>query len=341
MKELLKTALLWIVIICALPVLLSAREVTALDNTEAAHTPNGETDTLPVFMPETGNLLTVYDVSRKELTSMDMEEYVYRAVLAEIPGDMEYEALKAQAVAARTYAVRRLLSGEEEVEQGVFAHIAGDPEKYQTALTDREIAALYQSAREDIPRKVRQAAEDTAGEIMVYEGSPIIAAFHTACGGITESGENVCGTSVPYLSPVASPGDIKSEYFDAAHIFTDREITARITAAFDEAGDMGGAGKYDGINILSATPSGSVERVEVCGREMSGERFAEIFSLPSRAFTAAADNGETVITTRGSGHMAGMSMYGADCMAREGSDYREILLHYYTGAEIGTLTVNK
>lgn len=361
----LKTALLWIVIICALPVLLCARKVTATGDSAGGpgisgeNIPDGMTDGLPVFSLGTEQTLSVYGFEGDGVTRMNIEEYVYRAVLAEIPGDMEYEALAAQAAAARTYAVRRILAGEEEVCEGVYAHIACDPEKYQTALTDREISLLYGGVGNDIPLKARQAAADTAGEIIVYDGSPIIAAFHTANGGMTESGENVWeaafgGGSEPYLSPVESVGDVHSEYFDAEYIFTDREIIARISAENGKtsiAGNMHIAdnvsisnsisgnftGEYTGVHILSATPSGNVQTVEVCGAEMTGEKFAEIFSLPSRNFSAVQGDGTTAIVTRGSGHMAGMSMCGADYMAKCGADHREILLHYYKGAELGKL----
>ncbi|MDE6591940.1 MAG: SpoIID/LytB domain-containing protein [Oscillospiraceae bacterium] len=350
MKELLKTSLLWIVIICALPVLLCARKVTALGESTAEPSKSGYdipadmSDGLPVFSLESDLILSVYGFEADGITDMDIEEYVYRAVLAEIPKDMEYEALKAQAAAARTYAVRRLLAGEEEVCEGIYAHIACDPEKYQTVLTDREISLLYGGIDGDIPQKARQAAADTAGEIIVYNGSPIIAAFHTANGGMTESGENVWvdvfgGSGEPYLSPVESEGDLHSEYYDAEYIFTDREIIARISAEFDSSGDLDG--EYTGVNILSATPSGNVQMLEVCGAEISGEKFAEIFSLPSRNFSVVQGGGTTTVITRGSGHMAGMSMYGADYMAKCGADYREILLHYYKGAEIGKLRINQ
>ncbi|MDE7293679.1 MAG: SpoIID/LytB domain-containing protein [Oscillospiraceae bacterium] len=354
MKELLKTSLLWIVIICALPVLLCAREVMALgENTSVLGDSENDSaamsDELPLFSLGAERILSVYGFEGDGITYMDIEEYVYRAVLAEIPKDMEYEALAAQAAAARTYAVRRLLAGEEEVCEGVYAHIACDPEKYQTVLTDREISLLYGGEDGNISRKVRQAAADTAGEIIVYNGSPIIAAFHTANGGMTESGKNVWGDifggdAAPYLSPVESAGDLHSEYFDAEYIFTDREIIARISAEFgsmNSADSMENAGnftgEYAGVNILSATPSGNVQTVEVCGAEMTGEKFAEIFSLPSRNFSAVQGDGLATIVTRGSGHMAGMSMCGADYMAKEGADHREILLHYYKGAKIGKL----
>ncbi len=359
MREMLKTALLWIVIICALPVLLCARKVTALGESTAELGDSGDnipavmSDGLPVFSLGAEQTLSVYGFEGDYVTRMDIEEYVYRAVLAEIPGDMEYEALAAQAAAARTYAVRRILAGEEEVSEGVYAHIACDPEKYQTALTDREIFLLYGGADGELPRKARQAAEDTAGEIIVYKGSPIIAAFHTANGGMTESGENVWGAafgggSEPYLSPVESVGDLYSEYFDAEYIFTDREIIARISAENGNASIADGisgnfTGEYTGVHILSATPSGNVRTVEVCGAEMTGEKFAEIFSLPSCNFSAVQGDGAaaadlTAIVTRGSGHMAGMSMCGADYMAKGGADHREILLHYYKGAELGRLS---
>lgn len=341
MKEILKTALLWAVMICTVPVLLSAGNAVGgtsllgasgkMTAGEAAYPEStfpeaaGEAQ----FALETAPVLTV--CSEGETCAMPLEEYVFRAVLAQIPGDMEDEALCAQAAAARTYAVRRLLAGKDE-RGGVSAHIFNDPENYQIWLDDSGIEALYGSIRGDIPNKVQRAVTATAGEIIVCNGSPIIAAFHTANGGMTEAGVNVWGTYEPYLAAVPSPWDISSEYCGVRHYFTSREIYARLSAEY------GGVSDFNGIELSELSPSGTVMQLRVCGMEMTGERFAELFSLESSCFTAENDSRGSRITVNGSGHLAGLSMYGADCMAREGADYREILAHYYPGTDLGRLT---
>ncbi|MCM1578097.1 MAG: SpoIID/LytB domain-containing protein [Ruminococcus sp.] len=346
MKEMLKTALLWIVIICALPVLLCAKDVTASgDKPVMGSSGNGEnggqSGETPLFTLVGELTLLIYGFEGDYVTRMDIEEYVYRSVSAQIPGDTELEALKAQAAAARTYAVRRLLSGTEQVSEGVFAHMTCDPEKYQVPLTDREIALIYGDAdglSGNIPPKVRQAVSETAGEIIVYGGSPIIAAFHTANGGVTEWGgyvwDELTDENAPYLSPAESRYDRESGYYGVKYTFTDREIRARLSAVLD-----GVTEEYSGVTLLSVTEAGNVRSLSICGKEISGGLFAKIFSLPSRAFTADYDSGSgvTVFTVNGSGHMAGMSIYGADRMAAEGADYREIILHYYKGVRVGKL----
>ena len=330
MKEILKTALMWAMIICLVPVLLSARNSAADTGKELPDNPeNGADEPRSSFDLGADPVLTVCS-PEGSVSEMPLEEYVWRALLAEIPGDMDGGAMKAQAAAARTYAVRRILSGKDTAASGISAHIFADPEKYQIWLTDSEISALFDSS-DVIVQKARAAAAQTAGEIIVYNGSPIIAAFHTANGGMTESSENVWGTPEPYLVPVDSTWDKASNYNGRERIFTDRETAARISAEYSE---------YNGdtkAEILSVTPSGTVMEMRLGGVTLTGRHFAEMFSLDSAAFTLSHSDGEITVITNGSGHMAGMSMCGADGMAREGADYREILAHYYPGTAVGMI----
>ncbi len=321
MKELLKTAAAWTAIICVIPAAAASGRDDGAEPASAEYTDSGS------FAIDT-DILLVRDDETGEVSQMSIEDYTVYAVLAEIPYIMSPEAMKAQAVAARTYAVRRIISGADASEG---AHISNDSGKYQICLTDSEAYAVYGSSYEEAIQAARNAAAETEGEILVYGNSPIIAAFHTASAGYTESAENVWGTSEPYLSPVYSEGDLHSPYYNCRKSFTDAEITARMSAEYPDAGI------YEGISA-ETTASGTVMSAELCGITAGGDDIARIFSLDSAAFTAERDGDVTVFTVNGCGHLAGMSMYGADHMAHNGSDYAEILAHYYSGAVLADVS---
>lgn len=317
MKELLKSVFLWCIILCLIP-------VAAASTTDAeAPPPNAEESSArQVILPSL--TLKILNEASGEINEISIEEYTVYAVLAEIPFIMNDEAMKAQAIAARTYAVRRLLA--EENDRG--AHITNNAQSYQICLTDEEARQFYNTDYSMAIAAAKKAAKETEGQIILYNGSPIIAAFHTANSGITESAENVWGKSEPYLVPVLSEGDKYSPYFNIKKEFTYKELSSRISAEFSEAA------AFNGIT-LTATPSGTVQTAELCGITLSGHRLAQLLTLDSASFTAA-DNGTSVtFTSNGIGHMAGMSMYGADYMAQQGYSCEEILSHYYQGTNIG------
>ncbi|MBQ7783863.1 MAG: SpoIID/LytB domain-containing protein [Oscillospiraceae bacterium] len=264
--------------------------------------------------------------SSGEIIEMTAEEYAVYAVMGEIPELISPEAMKAQVCAARTYAAQRIAAGTDDA-AGV--HITDDPLKYQTALTPEEARAVYGDDYDRVYKAVSEAAAATRGEIIIYNGKPAIAAFHTASAGTTETAENVWGTAVPYLTAVDSPDS--SPYKNIRREFTYAEITARMSAEF------GTADAFDGISVESS-PSGTALSAQLCGNTISGDRLARILSLDSAAFTADYDGEKVCFTVNGCGHLAGMSIYGADHMARQGADYRSILSHYYPDTDIGCIT---
>lgn len=313
MNSFFKSVILWAAVICAIPAAAAAGGIKAVPTEELTASQSlvfPMEDKLKLFCSSTG-----------EITELSAEEYAVFAVLEEVPFIPDSEALKAQVCAARTYAARRILSGEDE--NG--AHISDDGEKYQTVLSEAEARAVYGKDFDDVYSKVMDAADATRGEIIMYDGTPAAAVFHVSSAGYTESAENVWGTAYPYL--ISVPSDCS----ETSHEFTYAELSARISAEYDTAGE------FDGIEILSRSEAGTVIFLRICGIEMDGSRLAELLSLESASFEASDCDGKVRFTVRGSGHLAGMSICGADEMSRQGYSYREILEHYYPGTSIGKI----
>lgn len=359
MKELLKVTAVFALLLAAIPLLtfLKPRENDAPSMTaeaagvySAGNTPaETETSVPPIPDPQNGQAgdpavsgntdsLKVLDFTSGQVMELSLRDYVVGAVLAEMPASYHEEALKAQAVAARTYAVRQRekqrLSPDPEL---MGADISNDSTKYQAYFTPEQAKAFYGVGYETYLEKVSAAVDSTGSDVLVYEGEPIVAAFHSTSGGKTESAEVVWGSPVEYLVPVDSSGDEKSPSYLEEKVFTEAELKARIETSLDDAELEGDPEEW--LKIKERSESGTVIKMTAGSLELSGTDFRQIFSLRSANFTVeySAKGGTFSVTTKGSGHGVGMSQYGANCMANSGSGYKEILLHYYGGAEIADM----
>lgn len=312
MRSFFKSVILWAAVICILP----AAAAGGIREDKPQSVPAAQS----LILPE-GRKIRILSTSTGEITEMDIEDYVVFAVLEEVPFIPHSEALKAQVCAARTYAARRILSGETE--NG--AHISDDGEKYQTVLTEAAARAVYGEDYDEAVSAVRSAAMATEGEIIMYDGAPASAVFHVSSAGVTESAENVWGIAYPYL--ISVPSDCT----EARREFTKAEIYARISSEYAQAEG------FDGMEILSSTEAGTVLSVRLCGITVSGCRLAKLLSLESAAFEITESGEKVIFTVKGSGHLAGMSICGADELSREGMSYREILGHYYPGTSVEKL----
>lgn len=328
MKEALKLTLILTLIICLTAAVIPGRKDAAAVGNGTADSAGGSGNT-GISIPET---MTIYCTSSGEIISMPLEEYTLWAVLAQIPQELPEEALKAQAVAARTYAVRRILAAKQSPDVSIgCAAISDDPGKYQTALSETQARAIFGSSFESIYNAVRQAASATEGVILTTDdGVPIIASFHTANSGMTESALDVWGSDIPYLVSVESTGDIFSEYSAAIRTFTAAEYKARVSALYSKA-DFS-SGKL--LELTKITPSGTVLEAKSGGVTLTGSDIAQLLTLNSACFTAEETENEIVFTVNGCGHLVGMSMTGAAYMAQNGSTWQEILAHYYPGTSL-------
>ena len=263
----------------------------------------------------------------EEVLELSLEDYLVGVLAAEMPASFPEEALKAQAVAARSYALRQLGSGKH-----AEADLCADPGCCQAWRSED---ALRESWGEDFPEKlarIRAAVEATAGETLSYEGEPVLAVFHSSSPGRTEESGQIWN-ALPYLVSVSSPETARdvpgfvSELRCAPLDFRDV-----ILSAYPQADFSGPEETW--IGPLSLDDSGRVESAELGGADISGTELRQLFSLRSTAFTLSYEEGVFLFTVTGFGHGVGMSQYGAMVMARDGADYRQILFHYYPGTEL-------
>lgn len=355
MKELLKITALFALLLAAIPMLtflkprenvsaaITAETAALSENTapnisEAEETAFASEPSEPPADTEKTDTLKVLDFTSGQVMELSLRDYVIGAVLAEMPASYHEEALKAQAVAARTYAVRQrekqLLSPDPEL---MGADISNDSTKYQAYFTPEQAKAFYGSGYEVYLEKASAAVDATGSDVLVYKGEPIVAAFHSTSGGRTESAEVVWGSPVEYLVPVDSSEDEKSPSYLEENTFTEAELKARLETSLEET-DLSGD-PADWLKIEERSASGTVTKMTAGGAELSGAEFRRILSLRSANFTVehSEKGGTFSVTTKGSGHGVGMSQYGANAMANSGKDYKEILLHYYGGAEIADM----
>lgn len=250
------------------------------------------------------------------IQNLGLEEYLVGVVLAEMPASFGEEALKAQSVVARTYAVRAM--------EGKGKHDDGDVCGNSSCCQGYVAPADYGGGEEAMD-KVRRAVASTAGQVLTYEGNLIEATYFSCSGGTTEDAVAVWGTDVPYLQSVKSLGEENATYYTDSVEFSASEFAQRL-----------------GINLtgnawvenVSYTDGGGVDTMVIGGLSFKGTELRKLLGLRSTAFTITATDDTVIIDTRGYGHRVGMSQYGADAMASLGSTYGEILAHYYQGTEL-------
>lgn len=254
---------------------------------------------------------------------MDLDTYLVGVVLAEMPSFFEEEALKAQAVVARTYTRKAYETGGKHGDGSVCS----DPSCCQAYITQRDY--LERGGTEEGLKKVVSAVEATSGQVLSYEGELIEATYFSCSGGSTEDAEAVWGTAYPYLKSVDSPGEEQAAPYETTVVFTPREFQNALGRILE-----GVPAQWFGLTTY--TEGGGVAEMKICGETYTGTQLRAILGLRSTAFRIEA--GENIqITTWGYGHRVGMSQYGADAMAVAGSSYETILAHYYQGAELTSL----
>ena len=273
--------------------------------------------------------LTIQDGDTTE--QMTLERYLTGVVRGEMPASFEMEALRAQAAAERSYVYYQLAAGRKD------AHPDAD------FCTDHTCCSAYLSetaAREKwggdfAPwnTRVEQAVSDTDGQVVLYNGRPILAVFHSSSAGRTAAAGDVWSGDLPYLVSVDSPeGEETVPNYYSTVTFTAAEAKEKLLAAHPELKLSGTPDRWFGA--AAENGSGRVETVSVGGTDIEGTELRRIFGLRSACFTVAADSESVTFRVTGYGHGVGMSQYGANQLAREGKTWQEILEWYYTGATL-------
>lgn len=315
--------------------LLHPQETSALTPQEEQTAEETEVSTTGTELVENNSgereYYRVYRCESGEIQEIPVRDYVIGAVAAEMPISFEPEALKAQAVAAHTYAERQCLAaaGREELEGADFSD---DPGKYQAFLTEDELRERWGTHYDNNYSKLSTAVDEVVEDLLTYEDVPIIAAFHAMSTGRTESAENVWGSEVAYLQSVESPADPDAPKFEESVTFSPDAAGDRLKSTHPTLDLSGEPSGWFGEPTVSE--AGTVLSLPVADGLFTGQEIRTLFELRSAAFTVTYEDGGFTFTTKGFGHDVGMSQYGANAMALEGADYTEILAHYYPGAAL-------
>ncbi len=270
--------------------------------------------------------VAVFRTSKKVIENVPLEDYLVGVVAAEMPAEFKEEALKAQALAARTYIVNRLISKDTMgVPKG--AQVT-DTQIHQVYMNDAEMRRDWGKDYSWKREKVLQAVQATSGQILTYDGKPIDALFFSTGNGYTENSEDYWAGNIPYLRSVSSPWDKRSPKFSNQKVLTVQAFEAKLGVKIGSGSTIG--------KIVARTTGKRVGKVDFNGKVLSGKDIREKLDLKSSDFAWERKGDNIVITTKGFGHGVGMSQYGANGMAEEGSDYKEIVKHYYQGVEVSS-----
>ena len=335
MKQVVATALILLLLFFLLPLLL-IRGGSPADQPDDAPTGTLPLDRTVVSPPPAAGADETAAVRVKlsdgTVSEMTMADYLWRVVAAEMPASFESEALKAQAVAARTYAEVKMAAA---VANHPDADVCTDINCCQAYIEPASAAANWGENADAYTEKIKAAVSGTDGMVALYDGAPIQAVFFSSAAGRTVDAVEVWGNSVPYLTSVESPeGDEVPGYHSTVSVPLET-FKSTILAEAPDADLSGDASGW--LSNIVHNSAGGVEKVDVGGVTMSGGTVRTLFGLRSANFPVTADSESLTFSVTGYGHGVGMSQYGANALAKEGKPYQEIIKWYYTGVTVARM----
>lgn len=275
--------------------------------------------------------LNVYIARENRMEPMTLEGYVCGVLAAEMPVQYHLEALKAQAVAARTRALWQMEHGGCSLHPG--ADICTDSSHCQGYATLAECQQKWQENFEPYRDRIMEAQKATQGQVITYDGELITVLYHAISGGATENAENVFSQSLPYLISIESTGEEGAKGFRQDQFLSYQEMAEKLNTT---AADV-----QRSFSIGGYTPSGRVKSVYIAGNEMSASAFRSLMGLRSTWFSISSNAEGITFHQRGYGHGVGMSQAGANAMGAGGANYENILLHYYPGVTLESMETHE
>jgi len=265
-----------------------------------------------------------------KIEELDLDTYLLGVVSSEMPANFEIEALKAQAVVARTYTVFKIKNGVKHK----IADICDDPSCCQAWISKKDrLNKWKKEERDNNWSKIENAVNSTKGKIITYKKEPINAFFHSNSGGITETASNVWGgDDYPYLKAIETSGEDEYNQYRSEVIVTKEEFIDKIKEHHNNFKiDFN---KKDQLKILEYTEGKRIKKIKIGNLYLSGVEIRNIFKLKSANFIIDIKNNKIKFNVIGYGHGVGMSQTGANSMAKDGKNYEEIIRHYYSGVDI-------
>jgi stage II sporulation protein D len=277
--------------------------------------------------------ITVYNPDKSLVDKLKLEDYLVGVLAAEMPPDFNEEALKAQAVAARTFALSRMRGLYGSTEEHFGAQICTKPGHCQAWITKERFLEVYGDDKDW--ERIQRAVDDTKSIVMTYAGQLINPLYHSNSGGVTENIEEVWDQvgEVPYLKSVYSPDESQYSQFEKKTLISWDDLKKKVKNKYPDA-KLGSDPKKE-IEVIAWSASGRIEEIRIGSVKISGTAFRELLGLRSTNLEIKfPDKNHIEIHSRGYGHGVGMSQCGADAMGKKGFDYIEILEYYYTGIKV-------
>lgn len=287
-----------------------------------------ETEAAPAPAVRSAGSYRVLDTDSGTVTEISVRDYLIGAVGAEMPAAYEPEALKAQVVASHTYAERiRRMNAAAPDPSLCGADFSDDSSVYQAFFTTDELKAFYGSAFEENYARLAAAVDAAGDRLLCCDGEPIVAAFHAVSAGKSESAEAVWGTALPYLVSVSSDADRAAPQFEETVTLPPESVRRALGLAETDLPADAAQWFSDAVTA----EAGTVLTIHCGSKTLTGNQLREALALRSACFTVSFDGSSFRFVTKGHGHGVGMSQFGANAMAAQGSSYQEILAHYYPG----------
>lgn len=312
-------------------VLLALAAIVLLPTAPAAQEDDARPFVLVVKAAETPRQ-TLRVLRQDSCADEPLDTYLTQVLLSELPVSFPAEAMQAQAVAARTFALRQCASEKHD------GAVCADSACCQACYTLEDLRARLGDAFDAAWAAAQDAVVQTRGEVLTYDGKLIDAVYFSCSGGSTEAASTVWGTDVPYLQSVESPGEQSAAKYTSrvtvpAAAFRASVLSLAPNAALDTP-------PAQWLGACTRTRGGGVAQLTIGGCDLSGTQVRGLFALNSTKFTVRFQDGTFCFDVLGYGHRVGMSQYGAQAIARLGFDHRAILRYYYRGATITQLSAD-
>ena len=267
------------------------------------------------------------------IVEMNLDEYLLGVVSAEMPANYDIEALKAQAVVARTYTLYTIIHSDKHGDGSICTNSAC----CQAWLSKEDRMSKWEGAeREANWNKIEEAVYSTSGEVIEYNGEVIDAFFHSNSGGKTEVPANVWGgTEYPYLQAVETSGEDGYTQYSSEVTIGKNEFESKMREKYSDFQIDWNEEKN--IEIVEYTDGGRVKTIKIGNKNLSGVEVRSIFGLKSANFNISIENDTIKFSVKGYGHGVGLSQTGADSMAKQGANYKDIINHFYTNVQIVSL----
>lgn len=276
------------------------------------------------------NTIKVLHSKTNTIEELPLDEYLYGVVAAEMPVDFDIEALKAQAIVARTYTIYKIMQNQSKHGE---AQICDNSACCQAWINKEDRFARWEEEKREANwNKIVYAVNETKGKIITYDGKPINAFFHSNSGGATEAPVNVWGGSgYPYLQTVQTSGEEGYDQYSSEAEFTKEEFVSKLQQAYSDFEIN--FDEENCIQVLEYTDGGRIKTVKIGNHNLSGVEVRTIFGLKSANFDIQI--GEKInFKVTGYGHGVGMSQTGADSLAKQGYKCEDIIKHFYVGVQI-------